>query len=70
MSANNVSYFPVGQQLLFIFLLPIIWTWYIGALPCLPLVKSHILTWEPPPSVSTLFTSHVFNVRVSQYCMC
>lgn len=70
MSANSVSYFPVGQQLLFIFLLPTTWTWYLGAQSCLPLVKSHVHTWELPRSISTLFISHVFNVTVSQYCMC
>lgn len=70
MSANSVSCFPVGQQLLSHFLLPTTWTWYIGAQSCLPLVKPHIRTWELPWSISTLFISHVFNVTVSQYCMC
>lgn len=71
MSANSVSCFPVGQPLLFIVLLPTTtWTWYIGAQSCLPLVKSHIRTRELPWSISTLFISHVFDVTVSQYCMC
>lgn len=65
MSANSVSCFPVGQPLLFIFLLPTTWTWNIGAQSCLPLVKSHIRTRELPWSISTLFISHVFDVSFS-----